>query len=136
MATRAAGRGRDVLSRPITHRQASRSSRRGGRSRRILLSRPGGHTDGGHANCVGAIGWIDFTRSARPWQAAATSAAAGCRSTIQWEWDCDCNAVGMGRDLSRCGLDVDRPRLDRTAEWPNSREAGDSGSDFPVQLRR
>src|SRR5262249_11320282 len=45
-------------------------------------------TDEGHANCFGAVGWVDFRRPADEWQAVADERGALLSVNHPWAGDC------------------------------------------------
>jgi hypothetical protein len=90
LAALAAGRGLDVLA-VTDHNTVSHHAHLGtaGDHAGILMV-PGQEvtTDNGHANCFGAVGWIDFREPPDRWQAEATARGGVLSVNHPWAWDC------------------------------------------------
>jgi hypothetical protein len=134
LAALAAGRGLDLLA-VTDHNTTSHHAHlaAAGDHAGILLV-PGQEvtTDSGHANCFGAIGWIDFRDPPDRWQAEASERGGLMSVNHPWAWDC-----AWQLPLSRPADLVEMwhwtwDRRDTTAltDWPALGRRAIGGSDF------
>ena len=135
LATRAAGRGLDVLA-VTDHNTVSHHSHLGaaGDHAGILLV-PGQEvtTDNGHANCFGAIGWIDFRDPPDVWRAEATARGGLLAVNHPWAWDCAWRMplAGPADLVEMWHWTWDRRDTMALTDWPSFGNAGDRRQRLP-----
>jgi hypothetical protein len=134
LAALAAGRGLDLLA-VTDHNTVSHHAALGpaGDHAGILLV-PGQEvtTDAGHANCFGAIGWIDFRDPPDHWLEEATARGGVMSVNHPWAWDCAWRLpLSQPADLVEM-WHWTWDRRDRTAigGWPAFGRRAIGGSDF------
>jgi hypothetical protein len=134
LAARAVGRGLDLLAvtdhNTISHHAALAAA---GDDTGILLV-PGQEvtTDAGHANCFGAIGWIDFRDPPDRWLEEATARGGVMSVNHPWAWDCAWRLpLGQPADLVEMWhWTWDRRDPGAIGGWPAFGRRAIGGSDF------
>ena len=134
LAALAAGRGLDLLA-VTDHNTVSHHAALGaaGDHAGILLV-PGQEvtTDAGHANCFGAIGWIDFRDPPDRWLEEATARGGVMSVNHPWAWDCAWRLpLGQPADLVEMWhWTWDRRDPTAIGGWPAFGRRAIGGSDF------
>jgi hypothetical protein len=134
LAALAAGRGLDVVAvtdhNTVSHHAALVAA---GAHAGILLV-PGQEvtTDSGHANCFGAIGWIDFRDPPDRWQHEATARGGVMSVNHPWAWDCAWRLpLSQPADLVEMWhWTWDRRDPNAIGGWPSFGRRAIAGSDF------
>jgi hypothetical protein len=134
LAALAAGRGLDVLA-VTDHNTVSHHAQLGaaGDHAGIMLL-PGQEvtTDNGHANCFGAVDWIDFREPPDRWQAEATARGGVLSVNHPWAWDCAWRMplAGPADLVEMWHWTWDRRDTVPLTDWPTFGTRPIGGSDF------